>query len=324
MTNTFKFSVRATAVAAALALGGAAFAAPAVDANIELDNTYRSGSNVDNTANEGLFQSGRVEANLSSKVGADMFVAAKAALIAKKDGTMATDDMWIQVGSAGGDVKLGRFEATELFGLQGDTLVNHAGSGTYGAGDLRGRKGSSQFHAAGTLNVGGGLSLELGLVDTKEAGAAKGVRPVVNYASGPLTVAFGIESGTFNAVTAAPAVAANNVRGWGTKVGYDFGTAKVQLAYASGRQNAVADLNRNAIGLSASMGGLGLGVALGKNEVSATVEEKITTVYASYKMPLFDIKGASITPAISSSTSKTTGAADKQETALRVRLNYAF
>jgi hypothetical protein len=317
MTTILKFSVRATAAAAALMLSGAVLAAPAIDANIELDNTYRNGSNVENTDNEGLFQSGRVEANLTSKAGENMFVAAKAALIAGKDGTVKTDDMWIQLGSKAGDLKLGRFEATELFGLMGDTLVNHAGNGTYGAGDLRGRKGDNQFHAAGTINLAAGVSFELGLIDTKVAGAAKGVRPVLNYASGPLSVSIGVESGTF-------VTSGNKVRGFGAKVGYDFGPAKLQLAYANGRQDAVADLKRNAIGLSASMGGLAGGVALGKNEVSAGVDEKITTVYVSYKMSLFDIKGASITPALSSSTSKTDGAADKQETAFRVRLNYAF
>jgi hypothetical protein len=52
-------------------------------------------------------------------------------------------------------------------------------------------------------------------------------------------------------------------------------------------------------------------------------EEKISTVYASYSMPLFDIKGASVTPAISSSAAKN-GSTETSENSLRVRLNYAF
>jgi hypothetical protein len=47
--------------------------------------------------------------------------------------------------------------------------------------------------------------------------------------------------------------------------------------------------------------------------------------YTSYSMPLFDIKGTTITPALSSSTAKLslTGVETK-ENSLRVRLNYAF
>jgi hypothetical protein len=41
-------------------------------------------------------------------------------------------------------------------------------------------------------------------------------------------------------------------------------------------------------------------------------------------MPLFDIKGASITPALSSSTGKTGAGVETKENSFRVRLNYAF
>jgi hypothetical protein len=97
-----------------------------MDANMEFDNTYRSGSHVAENQ-KGLGQSGRVEFNASGKAGANMFVAARASFLAKKDGNVGTDDMWIQLGSAGRDPMLGRFEAAELFPLAQDTLINHAG-----------------------------------------------------------------------------------------------------------------------------------------------------------------------------------------------------
>ncbi|MCX7258460.1 MAG: carbohydrate porin, partial [Polaromonas sp.] len=142
MKTLHHISLIAAAVAALCA--GNALAAPTVDANIEFDNTYRSGSKVDNTADEGLGQGGRVELNVSGKAGADMLVAARASLLAKTDGTAATDDMWVQLGSAKGDVKLGRFEAADLFPLAQDTLINHAGNVYYGNA-LRGRKDANVF-----------------------------------------------------------------------------------------------------------------------------------------------------------------------------------
>ena len=126
MKNTFKFSARATAAAAVLALGSSAFAVT-FDANLELDNTYRNGSYV-GTADQGLSQGGRVEMNAAGKAGANLFVAGRASFLAKKDGTAGTDDMWVQFGSATSALKLGRFEAADLFPLVGDTLINHAGA----------------------------------------------------------------------------------------------------------------------------------------------------------------------------------------------------
>lgn len=316
MNHTVNFSVRTAIAAAVLSLGGAALAAPAFDANIELDNTYRSGSHVAE-ADKGLGQSGRVELNATGKAGASMFVAGKAAFLAKKDGTVATDDMWIQVGSTGGDIKLGRFEGADLFPLAQDTLVNHAGS-VYATNTLRGRKDASQFHAAGTLNIGGGLSLELGVVENKTT--AKGVRPVLTYAAGPLTARLGFEAGKYAAVGGAEA---NDVQGVGATVGYDFGGFKLTGNVASGKRDAATRNNQSAFALTAAVSRLVVGVIAGKTE-AAVGEDKVRTVYASYNLPLFDIKGASVTPAISSSTGKTAAGVETKENSFRLRLNYAF
>jgi hypothetical protein len=316
MKNIVDFSARTAIAAAVLSLGSSAFALT-VDANIELDNTYRSGSAVA-AADEGLSQGGRVELNAAGKAGANMFVAGKAAFLAKKDGTVATDDMWIQVGSAGGDVKLGRFEAADLFPLAQDTLINHAGN-VYGTNTLRGRKDGSQFHAAGTLNLGTGLSLELGVVQTKSA--AKGVRPVLSYVAGPLTARIGFEAGQYVAVGGAPA---NDVRGVGATVGYDFGGFKLTGNLASGKQDRATNNNQSAFAVTAGVGSLVVGLISAKNEAAAGGDDKVQTVYASYNIPLFDIKGASITPGLSSSTLKTAAGVETSENSFRIRLNYAF
>lgn len=311
MNHSVKFSARTAVAAAVLAVGSSAFAAPNIDANMEFDNTYRSGSAV--LANEkGLGQSGRVEFNASGKAGTNMFVAARASFLAKKDGNVGTDDMWIQLGNAGGDLKLGRFEAADLFPLAQDTLINHAGN-VYYAGALRGRKGASEFHAAGTLNLGGGLAVEFGVVDNKTA--AKGVRPVLAYSAGALTARLGVESGEY--------VSGNKFSGVGATVGYDFGGFKLTANVASGERDATTRDGQSAFAVTAAMGGLVVGAISGKTE-AAVGDDKVRTLYASYSMPLFDIKGASITPALSSSTGKTGAGVETKENSFRLRLNYAF
>ena len=313
MNHSVKFSARTAVAAAVLAVGSSAFAAPNVDANIEFDNTYRSGSGVA-AAEKGLGQSGRVELNASGKAGTNMFVAARASFLAKKDGTAVTDDMWIQLGNSGGDLKLGRFEAADLFPLAQDTLVEHAGN-VYGAGALRGRKGDSEFHAAGTLNLGSGLSLELGVVDNNIA--AKGVRPVLSYSAGALSARLGVESGEY--------ISGNKFTGVGVTAGYDFGGFKLTGNYANGETDTTSSRNeQSSLGLIAAMGGLVVGVISAKTDVITGGENKVSTVYASYSMPLFDIKGATITPALSFSTLKPVTGAETEKNGFRVRLNYAF
>ncbi len=306
---------RAGPSAALLAFGGSAIAA-SFDANIEFDNTYRSGDAVVST-DQGLSQSGRVEFNASGKAGADMFVAGRASFLAKKDGTAGTDDMWIQLGSTTGDVKLGRFEAADLFPLVGDTLINHAGN-VYRAQLLRGRKDKNLFHAAGTLNLGGGLSLELGVVETRNGVDASGVRPVLAYIGGPFSMRLGAESIRY--------ASGRRASGAGVTAGYDFGGFKLTGNLASGQTDADAHNKQSALGITVAIGGFSLGgISAITEQGDALGELKVQTAYAAYAIPLFGIKGATVTPALSSSTAKNDVIGTSiQENSLRVRFNYVF
>ena len=87
-------------------------------------------------------------------MGGIAFVAARASLLLKKDGGTGTDDMWVQFGNAGMDVKLGRFEAMDLFPLGKDVLVEGTGYGGYHANKLRGRFGKDTVHIAPAFNAG--------------------------------------------------------------------------------------------------------------------------------------------------------------------------
>jgi Porin-like glycoporin RafY len=316
MTQISKFVIRATAAAAFVAMGASAFAAPNIDANIELDSTYNSGSKL-GSAGTGMDQGGRLELNLSQKAGADYFVAGRATLVAQKGGAAGTDDLWIQLGSAKADVKLGRFEGADMFPVAQDTVVAHAGN-VYGMSTLRGR--TDKFHAALSLNSAGPVKFELGLIDATDAAlgtGAKGVRPVVSFSSGAFGFKVGAESGQYG-------VSGNKVEGAGFTANYSANGMAVNLNYAQGKQDAAANNKMNAMSINGQVGAFALGLVSAKND-QAGGDTQVQTVYASYSMPLLGVAGASITPGISQSTVKDSVAGtSKDVSAVRVRLHYDF
>jgi hypothetical protein len=323
MKSSIKYT-SLTAIGLAFAtMTGSAMAAAEFGANFELDNTARNGGSV-KEAEKGLSQSGRVEIGVSAKAGDSVTVAAKTTLLTKKDGGVSTDDMWVEMAGKGAGIKLGRFEASDLFPLAGDTLVNHAGS-VYGTNSLRGRIGNDEFHGAATLNLSESSSLEVGYIDgtkgTVAATSAKGVRAVLSLNGGAISGRIGFESGEY-----APSDSGeiNKIKGWGFTTTYDAGSFKLTGNYSLGQQNAVSDNRQTALGLSVAVAGLGLGVVNAVND-KVGGNTTVQTAYVSYSMPLFGVKGASWTPAVSRSTVKdsVTGVSN-DENAVRVRVHYDF
>jgi hypothetical protein len=304
MQNVFKLA----AVAALCASAAAAHAQLAFDANLELDTTYTNKANASASKaarDSDLTMGGRVEVNAGSKLNnGDAFVAARASLLLKKDGSAGTDDMWVQFGNKSGDVKLGRFEAMDLFPLGKDTVVDEI-NGTYKANALRGRMGRDTFHGALGLNAGAGLRAELGVIFSKDVGASRGLRPAISYNAGPLTVRAGLES-------VKTVGSSGSDTGLGLSVGYALAAdSNINVNFAKKEDD-------KAFGVNATFGGLGLGLISGKGATDAT---KATTFYAAYSMSLFGVKGASVTPALSMSKG---GSGQDTRTAARVRINYAF
>jgi hypothetical protein len=323
------FATSAVAAAALAAFATAAHADVSVNANIELDTTYVK-KDASLGTSPGFTQTGRVEFNALGKATAssDYFVAGRGTLLLGKSGGATTDDMWVQAGSSTFDVKLGRFEAVDLFPLGKDVVVEKAGD-HYNANTLRGRVGDNVFHGAMTLKAGSGLSFELGLIEAKNSSlgdptdptdtrrTTKGIRPVVTFSSGGFVVKAGVEAIKYK--TAATTTV--NRTGFGLSVGGALSGMNFNANLAMGKD--ASDFRQTALGLNGTMGPFGAGLIFGKNEKAAGVEDdKITTVYAAYTFPLFDIKGASVTPAVS--FSKLSGATDGDVAAVRVRVNYAF
>jgi hypothetical protein len=302
MHNAFKLA----AVAALCASAVAAHAQVAFDANLELDTTYSNEvkAPASNARDSDLTMGGRVEFNVGAKAtNGDAFVQARASLLLKKDGDTGTDDMWVAFGNAGGDVKLGRFEAMDLFPLGKDVVVENSGYGGYRANKLRGRFGSDTVHTALGLNAGP-ARVEVGLVYSKDTDAVRGVRPAVSFTTGPVTLRAGVES-------VKVVGGGESTNGVGLSMGYAL-SKDASMNFNLGKME-----DDKSFGFNATFGPAGVGLILDKGANSA----KNTTFYAAYSLPLMGVKGATITPAISYAKG---GTGTENQLAARVRINYAF
>lgn len=300
MQNAFKLAAVAALCSAALA----AQAGVAFDANIETNTDFhKKTADIDTVTN-----GGRVEVNANAELmkSGDFFVNAKGTVGLKlSGGDTYVDDAWIQVGNSSVDLKLGRFEATNLFPLGKDVASNIVVG--YSGNELRGRKTDGRLHAALNANLGGGLGLEVGLVTEKQAaGASYGLRPVIKYTAGPLSLAAGVEAIKADGTGASATGAA-------VTLGYAISSdASMNVNFANKSKT-----DESSFGVNATFGAAGVGFVRSKNDMSNT---KTTSVYAAYTFPLFGVKGASITPALG--VTKVTGASS--DNAFRVRMNYAF
>jgi hypothetical protein len=230
--------------------------------------------------------------------------------------------MWVQLGSSTADIKLGRFEAADLFPVPRDALVLYANgdgqSSVYRANALRGRFGNASngqgyFHAAATVNFSKEFSAELGLVETK-AVDTKGFRPALTYASGPLTIKVGAEAIKWGTT-------ARTETGIGLSAAYDISGIKPILSVATVKDATGNKQQTYGLIVDTSFGAT-VGYIHG-NTALAAGDYKTDTFYAAYTMPLFDIKGASITFAASASKGGGTNTS-KDESGGKVRINYAF
>ncbi|MEJ7138275.1 carbohydrate porin [Amphibiibacter pelophylacis] len=227
--------VKSLAAAAALTVSSVSMAQVTFDSNLELNNIYRShsaGTSLGGPLGGSSFNSsGRVELNINGKATrGEYLVSGRATLGLQTDGTTYVDDAWGAFGNNLWNVKLGRFEAMDLFPAGKDVAVER----TYGDNDqlsnnldvtasggqfykgnvLRGRSvglnnvSKSNLHIAGQYTGIAGLTAELGLVAGKgnRDGRLSGVRPALTYVTGPVTVRAGLEYIRRDETAAVPAV----------------------------------------------------------------------------------------------------------------------
>jgi len=309
MNQSFQKFARLSVVAAAV-IAAPAFAATSVDANAEFDTGVQSG---DVKASNGSFQGGRIEINFAGR--AEMnggFVAGRGTVIAGNAGNQAgVDDAWVQAGTSAFDVKLGRFEASDLYATPGD-VFRIGGAGLTSTNLLRGRTTytgaagtNDRLHMALTANLAPGMSLEIGLVDAKDVtttgkGGAKGVRPTLGFSSGALSGRVGFESGKLGE-SATKEISFTNV---GATVSFNLGggmALRANLGNSTVKATA-GDIKVSGMLLGFDMGGLNISVESGKRTQTGTADVKTSGLFAAYAMPLFGIKGATFQPAIGTGT----------------------
>ncbi|MEK8027468.1 carbohydrate porin [Pseudaquabacterium rugosum] len=304
--------IKATAAAALTVLSGLAFAAPSVDANIEMDTDYASKAKADGSSEKGFRQAGRVELNVAGKTEKGGFVAGRVSFLGQKGGGVATDDVWVQFGNASADLKLGRFEAADLFMVGKDTIIEDAGVSGY-RNVLRGRFASDVAHAAATFNASSALSVELGVIGDNQSVA---VRPVVTYSANGMVVRAGVDAGKIGPGSGG-ASAKRAISGLGVTVGVPVAGGTVNASVNSGKvENALGvKVKGTSVGLNGTFGNFGLGYISDKNDNTKTEHN----VYTALVFQLLDT-GATITPAVA--YSKVSGS--PTQVTGRVRVNYTF
>jgi len=346
--SSFQKIARLSAVAAAVVLAAPAFANTTTDvsANAEFDTGVQSG---DNKAANGSFQGGRIEINVSGKAEANgYFVAGKGTVIAGNAGNNAgVDDAWVQAGSAAFDVKLGRFEAADLYATPGD-VFRIGGDGLRTTNVLRGRTtysttNNDRLHMALTANVAPGVSIEVGIVDAKEVssvapnpnpnnlvpavgakGGSKGIRPSVGLSFGAFSGRIGFETGKTEDLTTAALTDTANFTTVGATAKFDLGGGMaVRANISSGKVKSVTEVKNTSVLLGFDVAGLNLSVESGKTTTGGA-DVKTTGLFAAYTLPLFDVKGATIAPAVGSYKDKPSTGASTSQTKVGFRVHYDF
>jgi hypothetical protein len=247
--------------------------------------------------------------------------------------------MWVQAGNSTADLKLGRFEAADLFPQGRDTVLNRAGSGVYRANFIRGRFGGSSgnvVHLAGFTKLGSGLGLEIGLADTGDAenlsaGQAEGLRPVLTYTANGIAVKAGFEFGRTIDDTTGKAEF-TQTRGFGLTAGAAIGPGIANLNLAAGKVDGLWKAATIAANYTIPLGPW-VHFEYGRldPEVPGLPTETVRTFGVGYQFSLLGIKDAFITPAFSYSSASSPndfaglgGSGRDSERAVRVRFNYTF
>lgn len=304
MQHVFKL-----AAVAALCASAAAHASVTFDANIETNTDFRKKITTPGSERDSISNGGPVEVQRQCRHRQErrLFRKAKGTMIVGLTGDgVSIDDAWVQAGNSGVDLKLGRFEAMDLFPLGKDVAANIGNVG-YNGNTLRGRKKDGRLHAAMGLNASSNVRIELGLITEKQTGGASyGLRPVVQFGAGALTLRAGVE-----------AIKGDNGGASSTGVALTAGYAVNSSTTINANIASNSKDDKSAFGLNATFGDAGVGFVQGKNKATNI---KSTALYAAYTFPLLGVKGASITPALG--FYKETG--QSNDTAFRIRLNYGF
>lgn len=216
------------------------------------------------------------------------------------DGNLGVDDAWLAIGNqtSGIELKVGRFEAYDLFPLGQDVFVEYSGDTandlyTDGQGYIyqvkegRGRGGSSgqvmlshtqgDFYTEVSTLFGDRTSLFAGDTyhgfEVDPGGDAKNsfiVRPVAAWSPGPWTLAAGMETNVIDgAIVDERGEDISDRTGYGTRLSYAKGDFSVNanLAYLDAHEE-----DNMTLGLNSLWGGFGVGYIHARNDIDSVNE----------------------------------------------------
>jgi hypothetical protein len=295
----------------------------AISGDVEFNNDYQN-TETATTDKTNYDQSGRLLVGVSGMrdVGADNYISANAQILLNMDGDVSADDAWVAMGAKEDwELKLGRFEAYNLFPAGQDTVLNHANNfDVYTASHARGRSDNGQINFSKTA---GSAYFEVSAnfmekVDSGDAADDNAVflRPVVAFSlSDSLKLSAG---GEFN-MTADKDDAAQDFTGYGATLNYAAGDISVNLNYAA-REFDTTDRDDTSYGVNAQYKNAFIGYVHGEIDTATTAE--VDTIYASYKFAnIMDVEDLALYLGASSSEEKDT---DNKDTSVRLRVKYIF
>ena len=303
-------------------------------------------------------EGGRIQVTAKARIDNDhgTFVEAVAAprfyfIDGKQIAGNSQGDQYIMFGRKAWDVKLGRFEAIDLFpygkqaerdtdvalqrasGISSTTLGTTGGLG-YQANLARGRDDTNRVQGAAHFNIGK-AQVELGAGYADNNGVkSTALRPVVKFDAGRFRVAAGYDSLACETNTTNPAgcsstntLQKSTTSGFGVTAGTTIGPVSANFNVAQGKAKtttfggtSVSGNKMTSYGINGSRGRFGAGYIHDKtNNVG-----KQDTLYGAYTVPLMGSKDASVTFAANTSKAKYNGGDSVKNNQLRACFNYNF
>jgi hypothetical protein len=233
--------------------------------DVELDTDFSSSTEEKSTATgsdtdlTNFAQGGRIEVNFGGKTENEdgMFVAGYADIDLNDDGSIDTDDMYVQIGAPAWSVKVGRFEGEGLMSLGEDVYIAEAPGGPdrYEGNYSRGR---DYVGLALNFNAGDALMIEVDMMyDESGDNNVLGGRPLVMFS----TEAFTLKAGADYYMESPKN---NDAKGETTKMGFS-----ADASFAMG------NMTIGAAGAMGTVGGKDVDAATG-NEVDKDDEKTLT------------------------------------------------
>ncbi|EJN6829217.1 porin [Vibrio cidicii] len=288
-----------------------------IGGDVEFDLNYTDKNATDK---QEFSQTGRVLVQVAAEhtVSGDRYIKMQAQPLLKTSGDVELDDAWFAMGKkADWELKVGRFEAYDLFPVGQDTMLAYAGDEPYRANAARGRGDNGQVAFSKTFDS---VYIEVGSL-FKEASNADNnavfLRPVVSFqATDSFRVAGGLEAN----VTADKKDADNDFMGYGVTANYSADAVSVNLNYAF-RDFDSQTKEQSTIGANLLVSGFGLGHVYSQDETNAT-KTKLNTTYASYEIAnVWDVDALNIY--LGTYYSKQSDS-DNKDLGARVRFKYFF